>query len=433
MTGPDPTPATGGCGCAGGSAAMERIRLSNGASVVCCAAPPSRLGALAVAVPLAAGYAPAACLLAALWRRCARDEVRLARLGARFEPLVTPDCVGLRIEAPAFRLASADAAPFPPAIDVPDPDELGRVRRSCATAAMGRTRALDVLRKVLFGPGHPYGISERDRGEAALSCTDDEVRSWVEQVNRTAPVVAVCGMPAGVVDRLCERLDRRVFEADRHLPPVEPPRVSKATVRHRAHLPGRRARYLLGTLGAALGAPEKFAVHVAWAVLAGRDGLLDQRLRRERALTYSLAAFTREFARGGYCACTLDCDPAAVDDVGGLVAATLADLAAGRVTGADLDRARQRLTVQYHLASQSCRDVATRACCYAVSGVATENVAEYPIRMLAVTAADVRRAAELLTRSTRVEIVLLPDATKSAVLDKATTTVFQDVLWSADF
>jgi hypothetical protein len=410
----------------GPAAAVERVRLPNGAVVLWCAGPPSRLAALVVAVPLPAASAGAGDLLAALWQHRAAGDGQLA--GTRIEPLVTPDCVGLRVEALSARFATGPV-PLPPAPGLTGTDEIDALRRSCG--ARRTAGAFDLLRAALFGAHHPYCLGRRERGEAALSSTDEDLASWTAALALAPPVVAVCGAPRELAERLCAHLDRQAFAPPAALPPVDPPRAAGAPVR--LAVPGRRARYLLGTAGAALGAPDKPAVHVAWAVLAGRDGLLDQRLRRERRLTYALAAFSREFARGGYCACAVDCGPTAVEEVREVTTAALLELAGGRVGGADLDRARQRLTVQHHLAGQSCRDVATRACCYEVVGVPAEQVADYPERMTAVTGADVRRAVELFITSARAEIILHPIIDNSASRKNPMTTVFQDVPQSGDF
>jgi predicted Zn-dependent peptidase len=175
-------------------------------------------------------------------------------------------------------------------------------------------------------------------------------------------------------------------------------------VRHQAYRTGggraggERAFYCASAPGVALGSPWKFPLHVAWALLGGREGLLDRRLRRERALTYALAAFSRELAEGGYGVCFAECPAGAVDEVAGQVAEAFGELAVGGTEPAALRSARERLIIRQHAAVQAECDLAERLCGYELAGVDPAQYAAYPARIAAVGPAELCAAAAAFLR-----------------------------------
>ncbi|WP_432092997.1 insulinase family protein [Streptomyces sp. bgisy100] len=154
------------------------------------------------------------------------------------------------------------------------------------------------------------------------------------------------------------------------------------------------AYHLLGTPGVPLSSPDKPAVHLAWALLGGRNGLLDQHLRVERALTYSLAAFSREFAHGGYGLVAAGCAPETLPEVAAGTRAVISALAHGEFSEDLLASAKERLVIQYHRAGRSSRGITERLCGYEVAGLSPAESTRYPDRLLQVTAHQVQQAAE---------------------------------------
>ncbi|HEY0484916.1 MAG TPA: insulinase family protein [Mycobacteriales bacterium] len=368
--------------------------LPDGAVVVRVPPAPGPLTALAVAVPLA-GLSPAAQrlapLLAAVWSRDAAGPGRLC------EPLVTADLVGIRVEALPGGATGASRFTHVP---VPTVDAVEAARPGCVAAlrAAGRSRELgtDLVQGALFGAAHRYGLTPADRARVVARCTVDELAAAADEARALAPVVAVAG--PGEPGRM---------RARRGPPPgLPPPPPGRRAVT--VGVPGRRAYHLTGAPGVRLGDPAKFALHVACAVLGGRDGLLGWCLGGR---AYSFTVFSRELADAGYVASLVDCDPAGVDHTADAVDAAIAWLAAGAVTPAMLAAAVERLVVDHHRALRTARDRVTRACAYAAAGLDPAEATAYPERVTAVDAEQVTAAAlRLADPSRRVEVTLLPRA-----------------------
>lgn len=328
------------------------------------------VAAATLALPLAGASRPtvlAAPLVAAAWARGVAAEARRAGTPVRTEPVVTADYAGLTAEAAPgdhdalHRLTDWFAAV---AEHAPEEGEFATVRRSFLSRTPTSARWSDAVRRALFGDRHRYGVGHGERVAHATSHGPDDVRAAAREL-----------------------LGAR---ADGPAPPV------RRTAPVRVRLPAEGgACCLLGTPGVALGSDDKYALHVAWAMLGGRDGLLDRRLRGEHALTYSLAAFSREFAEGGYGACFAACAPGTEDEVAERTGEVLRALERGAFDTALVESAKERLVIGNHRSLQSGRGVTERLCGYRIAGTDPAGITRYARQVGGVTpgqVADVARS-----------------------------------------
>ncbi|MCC3770095.1 insulinase family protein [Streptomyces sp. UNOC14_S4] len=337
------------------------------------------LAAACLAVPLAGVSRPAvlaAPLAAEGWARAVAAAARSDGVDCRVEPVVTADLAGVAAEVVAADRTALRALPewFRRARQAQEPGEADRLRAACLARLSSREQRSDDVRRVLFGDRHRYGIGHRERVRSVRGAGDRELSAAAAELLAERPVTpAQDGTPV-VAARF--------------------PGGERRTVR----IAGEDAYCLLGTPGVPLGSAWKFPLHVAWALLGGREGLLDRRLRRERGLTYALAAFSRELAEGGYGMCFAGCRPEALDEVAGCVAETLDGLGRAPVGEGLLRAAKERLIVQWHRAVQAERRRAERIVGYAAAGLGPADFAAYPAGVAAVTAEDVRAAAGAFLR-----------------------------------
>ncbi|MEV5505163.1 insulinase family protein [Streptomyces orinoci] len=369
----------------------RRIALPGGAVLVTAAppaaeAPPPLVAAATLAVPLA-GAGRAAALAAPLaafgWARSVTALARRAGAAVRAEPVTTADFTGLTLETPAEearalgRLADwfAELPHHPPPSAVP-------------AGAPTAEHHSDPLRRALFGSGHRYAIGHDERSEYLASRSPEGIHADAAGLLGRAPVVALSHAAPATVDALAAALSAAVFRpAPATVPlPARPP-VSRTLPAG----PGR-AWYLLGTAGVPLASPAKYALHVAWAVAGGRGGLLDRSLRRGRALTYSLAAFSREFAEGGYCMCAAACEERVAAEVAERVRAVLQGLAEEAIAPGLLEPAKEQLIVRGHQALETARGTTERLVGYEVAGVPAATAADYAAHIARVTPGQVRDA-----------------------------------------
>ncbi|MEU1817793.1 insulinase family protein [Streptomyces roseifaciens] len=335
----------------------------------------SPVAAATVAVQLAGASLPAvlvAPLAAAAWARAVAAAARADGVDCRAEPVVSADLAGVTAEVVGADRAALHALPewFRQARTAPAPGVVDRLRAEClARLSSPRERGSDDVRRALFGSRHRYGIVHGERVRAVQEAGDRELSAAVDELLAERPAAPVRDGASAATARF--------------------PRGGRRSV----SIAGSGACCLIGTPGVPLGSAEKFPLHVAWALLGGREGLLDRRLRRERGLTYSLAAFSRELAEGGYGMCFAACRPGALDEVAGCVAETLGGLGGDAVAPDLLRSAKERLVVQWHRAAQAERGRAERIAGYAAAGLGPADFAAYPAGIAAVTAEDVRAAA----------------------------------------
>lgn len=341
--------------------------------------PAGSVAAASLAVPLAGVSRPAllaAPLVAAGWARAVAGAARADGLVCRVEPVVTADVVGVTAEAldGERELLRALPAWFGRAGAAVDPGALDRLRAEClARPALGERRS-DLVRRAVFGDRHRYGVVHEERVRRIREADAREVAAAAAELLAERPAPPP-------VDTVLSPGSRTV--------PAE----------------GPRSHYVLGTRGVSLRSARKCALHLAWALLGGREGILDRLLRGERGLTYSLAAFSRELAEGGYGMCFAGCRPEALDEVAGCVRAALEGLGRDVVPPGVLRAAKERLIIQRYRALQSGRAVAEGLTAYRAAGLGPAEFDGYPAALAAVTGEEVNAVArDLLAPKTLLEV-----------------------------
>ncbi|MFI0976737.1 M16 family metallopeptidase [Streptomyces sp. NPDC021093] len=341
--------------------------------------PAGSVAAASLAVPLAGVSRPAllaAPLVAAGWARAVAVAARTQGVVCRVEPVVTADLAGVTVEVLGSERESLRALPEWFRRDAPalDPWLLDRLRAECLARLSSGERRSDVVRRAFFGDRHRYGVVHEERVRRVREAGAQEVAA------ATAELLAEHPAPAPV---------STVLSPGSRTVPVE----------------GPRSHYLLGTPGVPLSSARKSALHLAWALLGGREGILDRLLRKERGLTYSLAAFSRELAEGGYGMCFAGCRPEALDEVAGCVRAALEGLGRDAVPPELLRSAKERLIIQRYRALQSERALAERLTAYRAAGLGPAELDGYPAALAAVSGAEVSAVArDLLAPDTLLEV-----------------------------
>ncbi|GGK33911.1 hypothetical protein GCM10010124_28070 [Pilimelia terevasa] len=366
------------------SAHGTRRALPNGARLVVV---PPRPGVVAatVAVPLAgvtletAACAPA---VAARWAAELRAAARAEDAVVRVDPVSTPDAAGFTVEALDPALLAAVPRWFrDAAAALPDP-----LAPPADPRAPADDRWSHPVRRALFGSGHRYGLTPADRARAAQR--PGGLRRAARALAAVPPVLAAQaeGTHVDVLAAGLAALDHRGPDAG-----AGPPAPRPAATEQRA-----AAYYVLGLPGVALGAPTKCAHHVAWSLLGGREGMLDRSLRLDGGLTYSLAAFSRELAEGGYAVVYAACAPGTAGEVADRVQAVL-DAARGGVPAHLVRGAAERLVVAHHAALETGRGVTERAARYEAAGLSPADLVAYPSTVDQVTAEEVAAALTTAT------------------------------------
>lgn len=264
--------------------------------------------------------------------------------------------------------------------------------------------AFDTLLRELYGP-HPYGLASLGRRQSVAAIGRETLLAHHRSVYRADRLVVAV---SGRVDRdRVRRTAERLFGGMR---PVAEPRVDGAPApaptgaRRVLEKPAQQAQILMGYLAPGLREPDYAAVKVLTSLLGGgMSGRLFVELRDNRGLAYQVGALNPSRVGPGFFAAYMG---TARENIPAAEAGMLGELGRIAQEGAGEDEvARAKAQVLGSLAMDR-RTNARHAwylAFFEVVGAGWEFPEHYARAVQAVTAADVRAAAQrYLTRPTTV-------------------------------
>jgi predicted Zn-dependent peptidase len=168
-----------------------------------------------------------------------------------------------------------------------------------------------------------------------------------------------------------------------------------------------QAHVVLGAPGLARLDERRFALGVLNNVLGGgMSSRLFQEIREKRGLAYSVYSYTTQFADSGLFAVYAGCAPGKVDEVLDLTRNTLASVASGGITHAELTRGKGMLKGSLVLGLE---DTGSRMSRLAKGELLYDNLLTVDDLLARVDAVDLDQvnavAAELLTRPTSLAVI----------------------------
>jgi zinc protease len=292
-----------------------------------------------------------------------------------------------------------------------------------------RTRMLSMLQAQLGQPGeiarrrfvgeiyaeHPYGVSPVAGTVQGLQRAD------LEQFHRQhfGPQNAMLVVAGNVRRAEVEELARRYFGGWQQtgatpavqLPPVPARQQTRVYLVHR---PGSvQSSIWVGHAGVRPDDPDFFALQVMNQMLGGgSDARLFQILREEKGWTYgAYSRFTRP-RDVGYFSATAEVRTEVTDSAVAEIMHQLRRLRDEAPPAADVEAARNFLAGSFPLRMETAGQVASQVAQARLLGVPIEHVTEFPQRIRAVTAADVRRVAQRHVRPDQAAIIVVGDATQ---------------------
>lgn len=363
---------------------VSRFRDDRG-DVLLSAAGPGPLTAVVITAPLCEVDCDPALvpMLAESFARGVSRMLHAAGVPAVVEAVTTPDLLGAQVETPGA-LTGMLPALLRPAPDDNLPEVSDRVVTRLLARAGHADNAADQLLSTYFPAWHRYAVSGEEKLRRARTPVAADLTAALTSLHAASRVVAVCGaVPAVDWPSKPDAGTRCVVR------PRFPVRSGGSTT---GSVAGARSYLVLGTPGVALTSEQKYPLHVAWALLRKREGLLHTALREQQAPTYSLTAFSREFADGGYGAVVLSCAPAVTDQAAAAVSGTLAGMTDRPVEEQLVRSAAARLAMEQRLALRTARTAATALCGHEVAGSPASALHEYAGRLAAVTPRTVMSA-----------------------------------------
>ncbi|HUT51778.1 MAG TPA: pitrilysin family protein [bacterium] len=321
--------------------------------------------------------------------------------GASIEGFAGRSSIGITLESPSAYFTSClpvlnEVLRYP---TFPD-DDVERVRGIILSNIRSqldqpRSLAFRLFQSELF-QDHPYGLDPLGTEKSVPALTRDDLMDYYQgfAVPGNLVIAVVGDVNAADLKRRMEDLFSD-WVAEPYSPepvPLEPP---PPTVRESVECKDvNQANIVIGFQGTRVTSPDRYSLEVLSSVLSGMSGRLFTTLRGEQSLAYSVYAFSQPGVDPGtfgvYIGTAPDKETASKDGI----MVQLGKVRDEPISKDELDRARRVLIGDYEIRLQH---YATQAGHYALDelqGIGYQASQEYASKIEAVTADDVRAAAD---------------------------------------
>lgn len=255
--------------------------------------------------------------------------------------------------------------------------------------------AFDLFYATLF-TSHPYRLPIMGTEESLATVTQKTLAAYYHTLlNPQHLIVSVVGDvdTDTIVAQLRRALEPLPVGTHPHILPPSEPRLD--TGRHaRKEVDKQQAHIVLGFHGVSLSHPDRYPLKVLDAVLSRQGGRLFYEVREQRALAYSVTAFSMEGVAPGVFGIYLGTDPSKVDEAMTAARTELARLRTDFVSAQELDQAKKYITGSYEISLQSNNSQAEELAFNELYGLGYDNGRRYLAAVNAVTAEDLRRVAQ---------------------------------------
>ncbi|MGE0824979.1 MAG: M16 family metallopeptidase [Candidatus Binatia bacterium] len=279
-------------------------------------------------------------------------------------------------------------------------DEVEKRRREILLALKNREDELaQIAFELFYGTvfsSHPYRLP--------LLGTEDTVRTMARAdmaeyyrllLNPQRLVVSIVGDvdTSQVVQQLRASLESLTVPS--HILAFPPHESRPETGRQqRKTVEKQQAHIVLGFQGVSLAHPDRYALKVLDAVLSRQGGRLFYEVREQRALAYSVTAFSMEGVAPGVFGIYLGTDPSKVEEAISAARSELAQLRESLVSPEELEQAKKYLTGSYEISLQSNGAQSEELAFNELYGLGYDNSQRYLAALQKVTAEDLRRVAQ---------------------------------------
>jgi zinc protease len=279
------------------------------------------------------------------------------------------------------------------------PDEVEKRRREVLLAIKNREDelsqiAFDLFYSTLF-TAHPYRFPILGNEDSVRSFEREQLVTYYRKLlNPKQLVVSVVG------DVNTEQITTQLREALEPLPafplttPLPPPEPRPMTVRKQhKEVEKQQAHIVLGFQGVALDNPDRYPLKVLDALLSRQGGRLFYEVREQRALAYSVTAFSMEGVTPGVFGIYLGTDPSKVDEALTAAQSELQRLREECASEQELEQAKKYLTGSFEISLQSNSAQAEEMAFNELYGLGYDNGRRYIAAINNVTVEDIRRVA----------------------------------------
>ncbi len=277
-------------------------------------------------------------------------------------------------------------------------DEVEKRRREILLALKNREDdlaqvAFDLFYQTLYEM-HPYRLLTLGSEASVSAMTQEQVAAYYRALlDPKRLVLSVVGdvETTQLIDRLSAGLSAlpAVTPPSAPAPETRPSGVRIATKR----VEKQQAHVVLGFQGVSLDNPDRYALKVLDTILSRQGGRLFYEVREQRALAYSVTAFSVEGLAPGTFGVYLGTDPGSVDEAVSATQTELERLRQEKVTADELERAKKYMTGSYEISLQSNAAQSEELAFNELYGLGHTHGRRYLDYIQQVTEADVQRVA----------------------------------------
>ncbi|MBI2083073.1 MAG: insulinase family protein [Deltaproteobacteria bacterium] len=254
-------------------------------------------------------------------------------------------------------------------------------------------------------PQHPYGLQPLGTIDSVRKLKRQDLFRWYQQVLHPKNIVISI---SGDVDtnEIRERIEEKIrigndwkFSSRLNLPrlaKVSPPKKPKEVILRKKEK--YQAHIVYGFLGTTLTHPDRYALDVMNAILAGQGGRLFLELRDKKGLAYSLSSSSTEGIEPGYFMVYMGCDPTKLEIALAGIKDELKKIATEKTPEEEISRAKKYLIGNYELELQKNSAVAAILASNEIYKIGWEELYRYPEQIEKVTANDILRVAQKYLR-----------------------------------
>ena len=257
---------------------------------------------------------------------------------------------------------------------------------------------------------HPYARNSLGKEETVRAMTREDLenffRRWADPRNL---VIAVSG-DIGVDEALSVvRKAFGDFPQRKDFVPIGPmpvPELSKIRLGEEQR-EKQQAHFVIGYTGARFTDPDRYAMDLLGAALAGMGGRLFTNLRDRKSLAYSVTSFSSEQVDPGFFAFYMG---TSADKLEAAIGDTLEEIESARkdgVTGEEFERAKKWMIGTYEIGLQSNSAYAGKMMYNELYGIGYEETFRAPEKIQAVTLEEVNRVAAKVLNTDRYTLAVI--------------------------
>ena len=202
-------------------------------------------------------------------------------------------------------------------------------------------------------------------------------------------------------------------------PPIAaPPQFPKGPVQVMKRLNKQQAHIVLGFPGTTVADADRFPLELLATILSGQGGRLFVELRDKRGLAYRISAFSLEGVEPGYFAVYMATSPENLEVAEAGIRDELNKMIDRPVGKAELERAQRYLVGAHDISLQRRSALASTLAFHEAYGLGWDEYQRYAGAILAVSAADVQRAAKKYLDPERAVLAVVKPEEVSPVIAK---------------